>query len=94
MKLETQIISQVFAATDTGDFFRFPQDSETSHEVLESIQLGQDLLCAFKVNPADPHLFATGGDERDLCIWDMTKLDPETEKQEPVWMAKNVCNPV
>ncbi|KAJ3331656.1 WD repeat-containing protein 74 [Kappamyces sp. JEL0680] len=43
-----------------------------------------------KVHPSFPHIFATGGDERELCIWDITKRNQEDNSIEPIWKAKNV----
>ena len=44
------------------------------------------------VHPNHPHIFATGGDERELCVWDITKFNPETKKISPIWKAKNVSD--
>jgi len=50
-----------------------------------------------KVHPKVSHIFATGGEERELCIWDLDKIDKdETDEEEnaykiePIWIAKNV----
>ncbi|KAJ3273848.1 WD repeat-containing protein 74 [Terramyces sp. JEL0728] len=51
------------------------------------INLGVNDLCCFKVHPNLPHLFVTGGKERELSIWNYN-----SEKVEPVWKAKNVKN--
>ena len=50
------------------------------------MQLKQDLLCKMRIHPLKPWLMATGGDERDVCIWDLKTLD------QPYWQAKNVKN--
>ena len=55
----------------------------------ETFSLGQDNLFTFKQHSQHPHLFATGGEERDLHVWDVTKFsDSVTE----TWKAKNVKN--
>jgi ribosome biogenesis protein NSA1 len=53
-------------------------------ELTQEVSLNQDLLCVFQVNPSFPHLFATGGDEREVCVWDVNQLE------KPIWQAKNV----
>ena len=60
-----------------------------------TVSLNQDLLFKMRVHPTQPHLFATGGDERELCVWDITKFIPsETSTMlpvlKPIWTAKNV----
>lgn len=56
-------------------------------EQTEKIPLGQDLLCAFRVHPVHSQLVATGGDERELCVWDLSK---DHKDFKPVWSSKNV----
>lgn len=56
-----------------------------------SVSLSQTDICVMKVHPTNPHIFATGGDERELCIWDIKKYK-DGEKFEPIWKAKNVKN--
>ncbi|KAI8903765.1 WD40-repeat-containing domain protein, partial [Gorgonomyces haynaldii] len=61
------------------------------HDIPErKTHVGQELLCAMKVNPELPHLIATGGDERDLCVWDLNS--DLKEQMKPHWQAKNVKN--
>lgn len=44
-----------------------------------------------QVHPNLPHLFATGGEEQDLCIWDVTKYDESHPSNfKPIWEARNV----
>jgi len=46
-----------------------------------------------KVHPKQSNIFATGGEERELCIWDLDKMEKDNEntyKIEPIFTAKNV----
>jgi len=50
-----------------------------------------------KVHPKKSNIFATGGEERELCIWDLEKMEKDddddnenTYKIEPIFTAKNV----
>ncbi|KAJ3168199.1 WD repeat-containing protein 74 [Geranomyces variabilis] len=64
--------------------------------------LNQDLLFRARTHPQHPHLIATGGDERELAIWDL--LDQPAPQQPPsddgfsprpltaTWTARNVKN--
>ena len=80
---------RILTGTDNGLVWEF-----SIHEALalEPMHLGQDLLCAFKVNPLSPNLFATGGDEKEVCVWDVNvlKTSPIGICPEPIWKAKNV----
>jgi len=44
-----------------------------------TVSLNQKDLSVMRVHPTLPHVFATGGKERDLCIWDITSAIPKTE---------------
>ncbi len=72
------------ACTDKGNVSVIDYNDES----VKKFSIGQDLLCRFKRHAHQPHLFATGGDERDLHIWDINTLSegPLVE----TWKAKNV----
>ncbi|KAJ3314276.1 WD repeat-containing protein 74 [Boothiomyces sp. JEL0838] len=83
----------VITCSDHGQVDYTPVDTEGKKPLFDyemkekKINLGINDLCCFKVHPNLPHLFATGGKERELSIWDYN-----SEKTEPVWKAKNVKN--
>ncbi|RKO86514.1 WD40-repeat-containing domain protein, partial [Blyttiomyces helicus] len=66
--------------------------------------LGQDDLFCMEMSPFDPKVFATGGNERDLSVWDLRKSEPPSDADadapspetplhrtlQPTWKAKNV----
>lgn len=70
--------------------------------------LNQVDLHVMRVLASDTNVFVTGGDERDIAIWDMSQIKElpkessaeETKSQEqptihtlePIWKAKNVAN--
>ncbi|KAJ3111677.1 WD repeat-containing protein 74 [Phlyctochytrium bullatum] len=54
--------------------------------------LGVDKLCRMRVFPGNPVLFATGGDERDLTLWDASECTDDKPTPKQVWKAKNVKN--
>ncbi|KAI8854836.1 hypothetical protein BC829DRAFT_379780 [Chytridium lagenaria] len=63
---------------------------ETDSVPTFSTSLGLDKLCRMRVFPGNPNIFATGGDERDLTIWDVSgcgKEDGAAPKE--IWKAKN-----
>jgi len=85
----------IYACTDTGKFFIIDAKKETPN--IKIINLKQDNLWCMKVHPTESNIFATGGEERELCIWDLNKMEEDTEneednyyKMEPIWIAKNV----
>jgi ribosome biogenesis protein NSA1 len=85
----------IYACTDLGKFFII--DANKSTPVIKKVNLKQDNLWCMKVHPKVSHIFATGGEERELCIWDLDKIDKdETDEEEnaykiePIWIAKNV----
>ncbi|TPX31233.1 hypothetical protein SmJEL517_g05360 [Synchytrium microbalum] len=55
-----------------------------------SASLNQDMLFRMRTSPSNMNLFATGGDERDLCIWDLNNMQKEGATIEPIFKAKNV----
>ncbi|KAJ3045550.1 WD repeat-containing protein 74 [Rhizophlyctis rosea] len=85
--------------TDLGTV-RYINPSDSTEKTLPDVHasIGLDLLFSMKVHPTKPHIFATGGDERELCIWDVTKLSKEAKDGEElpmvecIWKAKNVKN--
>jgi ribosome biogenesis protein NSA1 len=85
--------NRLISATDTGNVYVL-NDSDSK---IQKISLGQDLLCAFRVHPVHSHLLATGGDERELCVWDLsnhldsTDIDSDQKSLiKPIWTSKNV----
>jgi hypothetical protein len=58
---------------------------------------GTGLLGAMTIHPKYPHLFATGGKDMDLHIWDVREVvkqlqlqEPSPAKLQPIWRAKNM----
>jgi len=81
----------LISATDTGNVYILT-DSDSN---IQKFSLEQDLLCAFRVHPIHSHLLATGGDERELCVWDLSKLPNVADMGsknviKPIWTSKNV----
>lgn len=60
------------------------------------VSLGIDMICKMRVHPSKPYLFATGGDDRNLSIWDIRLGHSSVRENEslqflkPVWQSKNV----
>ncbi|TPX43186.1 hypothetical protein SeMB42_g00245 [Synchytrium endobioticum] len=83
----------ILSCSNTGLVHLHRQDPETeqSHQVI-SASLNQDLLFRMRASPENINVFATGGDERDLCIWDLNTVSSSSEngKFQPTWKAKNV----
>ncbi|KAI8799589.1 WD40-repeat-containing domain protein [Cladochytrium replicatum] len=91
------LTNELVTCTDTG-FLRV-HDCATGAE-KGCVNLGQDQLCRMRVKPqTSPDggvVFATGGKDREVCVWDLdVVLKTESgEKAEPRWKAKNVRNDV
>ncbi|KAJ3049911.1 WD repeat-containing protein 74 [Rhizophlyctis rosea] len=88
----------LITCTDTG-IVRYINPQSATEKTLPDLHatLSQDLLYAMKVHPTKPHIFATGGEERDLCVWDVTNCkesekEGELRKVDCIWKAKNVKN--
>ena len=82
----------IIACTNKGNVFYLNGGMENGLPDCQAL-LGVDGLNVMRVNPASPHLFATGGNERDLCVWDIHVIKEALDTQmqvEPVWKAKNV----
>jgi ribosome biogenesis protein NSA1 len=80
----------IITCTDKGMVHYIHWSGEETLGLPEvTINLGQDRLFRMRIHPSDPHKFATGGEERELCLWDIKNAG---EKMEPVWKAKNVPN--
>ncbi|KAJ3299747.1 WD repeat-containing protein 74 [Borealophlyctis nickersoniae] len=96
-RVSSHPIRTLITCTDLG-IVRYQHAPDSQPSDLPDIEatLGQDLLFCMQVHPAQPHIFATGGDERDLCVWDITKAEKVEEgglaKLQPIWKAKNVKN--
>jgi ribosome biogenesis protein NSA1 len=71
--------------TDKGIIQYIHWSADTKELPEKSMDLNQVDLCRMRVHPSHPHIFATGGNERELCLWDI-------HKDEPIWKAKNVPN--
>ncbi|KAI9258956.1 WD40-repeat-containing domain protein [Phascolomyces articulosus] len=70
-----------------------PKDTNNKTTCISST-LGPDLY-VMRVHPARPHLFATGGKENDLKVYDANLLMKEKEEEKKkalVFQAKNVKN--
>ncbi|RCH92502.1 WD repeat-containing protein 74 [Rhizopus stolonifer] len=68
------------ACTSTGDFSYTPLDADkTETETL--IQLGSQLEI-MRPHPTHSHLFAIGGKDHDLCIYDLNLILNQQEVQE------------
>jgi len=81
----------IYACTDMGRFYVI--DANKSTPEIKTLNLKQDNLWCMKVHPKQNNIFATGGEERELCIWDLDKMEKEDEntyKIEPIFTAKNV----
>ncbi|KAI8801459.1 WD40-repeat-containing domain protein [Cladochytrium replicatum] len=89
--------NELITCTDTG-FLRVHDCATTTEKVC--VNVGQDQLSRMRVKPqAAPDagiVFATGGKDRELCVWDLDAvLKTESgKKAEPRWKAKNVRNDV
>jgi hypothetical protein len=66
--------------TDTGILYQICLQTN----LKENFNLGQIDLCAFAHNISFPDLIATGGDEQELCVWNLKNLKTFQ------WKAKNV----
>ncbi|OUM60874.1 hypothetical protein PIROE2DRAFT_13284 [Piromyces sp. E2] len=85
----------IYACTDMGKFYVIDANKATPE--IKTINLKQDNLWCMKVHPKESNIFATGGEERELCIWDLNKMEEDSEskeentyKIEPIFTAKNV----
>jgi ribosome biogenesis protein NSA1 len=85
----------IITCTDTG-VVTYIHSSPDIAIPETTVSLDQDLLCVMRVHPSHPHIFATGGDERPLTIWDITTSPACTGDALPVltttWISKNVSN--
>ncbi|KAH6560055.1 hypothetical protein BASA50_003206 [Batrachochytrium salamandrivorans] len=69
----------IIACTDTGSIFYLHPDGHKDEELPSVVaHLGMDRLCKMRVHPKFPHIFATGGEERELCVWDIKSLSNPT----------------
>lgn len=61
----------------------------------QTISLGMNNLCRFTVHPCLPYLFAVGGKERELSVFDILNTKPNSSIDnliKPIWQAENVEN--
>jgi ribosome biogenesis protein NSA1 len=66
------LLRHICACTSTGDLSYTPLDSKkTQTETV--LDLGSDLEI-MRAHPTLTHIFAIGGKERDLCIYDMDAI--------------------
>ncbi|RUP43255.1 WD40-repeat-containing domain protein [Jimgerdemannia flammicorona] len=65
--------STLITCTDTGHLRYIPLTSESPHPALH-LQLTSD-LCRMRVHPIQNHIFAVGGKERELTVYDVTALN-------------------
>ncbi|KAJ1342916.1 hypothetical protein BSLG_002573 [Batrachochytrium salamandrivorans] len=87
----------IIACTDTGSIFYLHPDGHKDEELPSVVaHLGMDRLCKMRVHPKFPHIFATGGEERELCVWDIKSLSNPTaavrndflDMRVPVWVTE------
>ncbi|ORX58625.1 WD40 repeat-like protein [Piromyces finnis] len=85
----------IYACTDMGKFYII--DANKSTPEIKTVDLKQDNLWCMKVHPKESNIFATGGEERELCIWDLNKMEEDDESEQentfkikPIFTAKNV----
>ncbi|KAJ3193546.1 hypothetical protein HK101_004649 [Irineochytrium annulatum] len=81
----------VMVCTDLGRLATFKLEAEGAPSPILSTSLGVTDLKVMRAYPKNARVFATGGDERDLCVWDLEGRDAEGMLQ-PTWKAKNVKN--
>lgn len=79
----------VFTCTKTGqvELRNFTDDSIQSSPVI-SVNVGTNIQVA-RLNPGKPHLFATGGVDRPLSIFDLNALTHQSPQQKPVPLYKS-----
>ncbi|TPX59814.1 hypothetical protein PhCBS80983_g02190 [Powellomyces hirtus] len=96
----------LIVCTDLGLLHIIPPPSETAADTptvdesglpFGTFTFAQDLIFRTRVHPQHPHLLATGGDERDLTLWNLREqkltADPQSiPKLASFWTAKNVKN--
>ncbi|KAI9277392.1 WD40-repeat-containing domain protein [Sporodiniella umbellata] len=77
----------VCACTSSGDLSYTPFDSKETHTIA---QLGSDLEI-MRSHPVHTHLFAIGGKNKDLTVYDLKKVTKDLKKG-LIFQAKNVKN--
>ncbi|KAL3900653.1 MAG: hypothetical protein SGCHY_001185 [Lobulomycetales sp.] len=50
----------------------------------------QDLLFSMRVHESNTNIFVTGGEERDVALWDINSAPGVDGMRQPIWMARNV----
>lgn len=85
----------IYACTDLGKLFIIDTNVNDSELIIKSVNLNQQNLWCMKMHPKQHNIIATGGEERELCIWDLDKIKKDEEdenllKIEPIFTAKNV----
>jgi hypothetical protein len=69
------------AGTDLG---MIHIQSRNQNSKVQTVSLEQDLLCKLKWHSRETQLVASGGEERELHVWDL-KNDSKVQ-----WKSKNV----
>ncbi|KAJ1550488.1 WD repeat-containing protein 74 [Nowakowskiella sp. JEL0078] len=82
----------LITCTDTGILRCSSVNSSPKSETSKN--LNQDRLFRMRVHPGTPNLFATGGDERDLAIYDLNSNAGSPETLTANWSAKNIKHDV
>ncbi|TPX66753.1 hypothetical protein SpCBS45565_g04305 [Spizellomyces sp. 'palustris'] len=77
------------ACTDRGNLHVIPPPTGSPAFPPGTHNLKRTLLFRAQVYSSNPHLLATGGDEQDLTLWDLSTL---ANAPTPKWTAKNVAN--
>jgi hypothetical protein len=78
----------LITCSDEGTVTYINYDDNTHNISDISISLGISNLECMRVHPTQPNIFATGGQELDLCVWDI-KLANDGHIT-PMWQAQNV----
>lgn len=80
--------NKILACTNKGNLSLITVEESEIKSVIIDLGLGSDLW-VMKCHPVYPHIFATGGKEKDLCVWDVNQLTADGAL-ECIWKAKNV----
>lgn len=76
------VYSHLVACTSTGDLSYTPLNSK-KNETKTIMDLGADLE-VMRSHPTQTHIFAIGGKERDLCIYDIKEIAKSKKEVEDI----------
>ncbi|KAI9329677.1 hypothetical protein DFJ73DRAFT_765664 [Zopfochytrium polystomum] len=79
----------------TSDESQLPKVAEANPLLPKSavsVGLGITNLCCMRVFPGSPNFIATGGNDRDLCVWKLETDETQSSgfRLKEMWKAKNV----